>query len=55
VDPVFTPFDGDVIFCLAAGTEPVAPAGPDATWLLTVLGTAAATVTAAAIRDAIRN
>lgn len=53
VDPAFTPFDGDVIFCVAAGTEPPLQAGPDATWLFTVVGTAAATVTAAAIRDAV--
>lgn len=54
VDPAFTPFDGDVAFCLASGAAlPPAP-GPAASWWLTVLGTAAATVTAAAIRDAVR-
>jgi L-aminopeptidase/D-esterase-like protein len=53
VDPVFTPVDGDVIFCLASGLEPPAPPGPNASWSLTVLGTVAATVTAAAIRDAV--
>ncbi|HEY3189785.1 MAG TPA: P1 family peptidase [Solirubrobacteraceae bacterium] len=54
VDPVFTPFDGDVTFCLASGAAPPAPPGPAASWSLTVLGTAAATLTAAAIRDAVR-
>ncbi len=54
VDPAFTPVDGDVVFCLASGSEP--PASPDlaATWALTLLGTVAATVTAEAIRDAVR-
>jgi L-aminopeptidase/D-esterase-like protein len=54
VDPAFTPVDGDVVFCLASGSEPPAPPGLAATWSLTVLGTAAATVTARAIRDAVR-
>jgi L-aminopeptidase/D-esterase-like protein len=54
VDPVFTPLDGDVVFCLASGGSPPASPGPAASWSLTVLGTAAATVTAAAIRDAVR-
>ena len=27
VDPVFTPVDGDVVFCLASGSEPPRPAG----------------------------
>ena len=53
VDPVFTPVDGDVLFCVASG--PAAPApGPAASWELLRIGTAAATVTAAAIRDAVR-
>lgn len=53
VDPAFTPFDGDVAFCLASGAAaPTAP-GPAASWSLTALGTAAATLTAAAIRDAV--
>lgn len=48
VDPVFTPFDGDVTFCLASGqTEPT-------TLEILTIGTAAATVTAAAIRDGVR-
>ena len=54
VDPAFTPNDGDVAFCLASGTGPPPDPGPANSWTLTVLGTAAATVTAAAIRDAIR-
>jgi L-aminopeptidase/D-esterase-like protein len=54
VDPVFTPLDGDVLFCLASGGWPPRAPGPAATWSLTVLGTAAATLTAAAIRDAVR-
>ena len=52
VDPVFTPVDGDVVFCLASGPDPRPPAGLEATWTLTALGAAAATVTAEAIRDA---
>jgi L-aminopeptidase/D-esterase-like protein len=54
VDPAFTPLDGDVVFCLASGTEPPTPPGLAASWTITVLGTVAATVTAAAIRDAVR-
>jgi L-aminopeptidase/D-esterase-like protein len=53
VDPVFTPVDGDVVFCLASGPA-APPPGPAASWALLRLGTAAATVTAAAIRDAVR-
>ena len=53
VDPAFTPVDGDVTFCLASGSLPPAPPGLAATWGLTVLGGLAATVTAAAIRDAV--
>jgi L-aminopeptidase/D-esterase-like protein len=49
VDPTFTPVDGDVVFCLASGGEPLA--GP---WPAMVVGTVAATVTAEAIRDALR-
>jgi L-aminopeptidase/D-esterase-like protein len=57
VDPVFTPVDGDVVFCLSgppARAEPPVSSGPQATWSLTVLGTLAATVTAAAVRDAVQ-
>jgi L-aminopeptidase/D-esterase-like protein len=48
VDPVFTPVDGDVVFCLASG-----PGEPDQ-FAPFQIGAAAATVTAAAIRDAVR-
>jgi L-aminopeptidase/D-esterase-like protein len=54
VDPAFTPLDGDLVFCLASGPWSPAAPGPDASWSLTALGTAAATITAAAIRDAVR-
>jgi len=53
VEPVFTPVDGDVVFCLASGSEPVQTPGLAATWSLTVLGAVAAGVTAAAVRDAV--
>ena len=54
VNPAFTPVDGDVVFFLASGSEsPPAPALA-ASWALTVIGTVAAIVTAAAIRDAVR-
>lgn len=53
VDPAFTPLDGDIVFCLASGPwGPITP-GPDLSWSLTILGAAAANVTAAAIRDAV--
>ena len=54
VNPAFTPVDGDVVFCLASGSEPPPAPGLAASWSLTLLGTVAATVTAAAIRDAVR-
>jgi L-aminopeptidase/D-esterase-like protein len=54
VDPAFTPVDGDVVFCLASGSGAVPAPGLAATWALTVLGSVAATVTAEAIRDAVR-
>jgi L-aminopeptidase/D-esterase-like protein len=54
VNPAFTPVDGDVVFCLASGSEPPSAAGLAASWGLAVLGSVAATVTAAAIRDALR-
>jgi L-aminopeptidase/D-esterase-like protein len=54
VDPAFTPLDGDIVFCLASGPGPPPAPGPAASWTLTVVGTVAATVTAAAIRDAVR-
>ncbi len=48
VDPVFTPVDGDVVFCLASGR------GEHDQFAPFQIGAAAATVTAAAIRDAVR-
>ncbi|TMM04393.1 MAG: peptidase S58 family protein [Actinobacteria bacterium] len=53
VDPVFSPMDGDVIFCIASGREQPRPPGPEKSLLLSALGTVAATATAAAIRDAV--
>jgi L-aminopeptidase/D-esterase-like protein len=53
VRPAFTPLDGDVLFCLASGPQPAPPPGLAASWALTALGTAAAVVTAGAIRDAV--
>lgn len=49
VDPTFTPVDGDVVFCLASGT-----AGESRPYISLQIGAAAATATAAAIRDAVR-
>ena len=49
VDPVFSDFDGDVVFCLASGE----PREDRFDCALVVVGTIAATVTAAAIRDAV--
>jgi L-aminopeptidase/D-esterase-like protein len=49
VDPTFTPVDGDVAFCLASGT-----ASESRPYISLQIGAAAATVTAAAIRDAVR-
>jgi L-aminopeptidase/D-esterase-like protein len=54
VDPVFSPVDGDVVFCLSSGEKPPAPPSPELSWTLMTLGTVAATVTADAIRDAVR-
>lgn len=48
VDPVFTPFDGDIVFCLASGQR------ANESWGVLTAGAAAATVTAEAIRDAVR-
>jgi L-aminopeptidase/D-esterase-like protein len=48
VDPVFTPVDGDIVFCLASGR------GEPEQFAPFQIGAAAATVTAAAIRDAVR-
>jgi L-aminopeptidase/D-esterase-like protein len=49
VDPTFTPVDGDIVFCLASGT-----AGESRPYISLQIGAAAATATAAAIRDAVR-
>jgi L-aminopeptidase/D-esterase-like protein len=54
VDPAFTPLDGDIVFCLASGPGPPAAPGPATSWALTIVGTVAASLTAAAIRDAVR-
>ena len=54
VDPAFTQGDGDVLFCLASGAPPLKEPGPESTWALIAIGTVAATVTAEAIRDAVR-
>lgn len=48
VDPTFTPVDGDIAFCLASGT------GESRPFATMQVGAAAATVAAAAIRDAVR-
>jgi L-aminopeptidase/D-esterase-like protein len=48
VDPTFTPVDGDVAFCLASGE------GESSTLAPIQIGAVAATLTAAAIRDAVR-
>jgi L-aminopeptidase/D-esterase-like protein len=53
VDPVFSPMDGDVVFCVASGGEQPRPPGLEKSLLLSALGTVAATVTAEAIRDAV--
>lgn len=47
VDPVFSDVDGDVVFCLSSGSGPMDRFTPIS------IGTIAATVTAAAIRDAV--
>ncbi|MGZ5307683.1 MAG: P1 family peptidase [Solirubrobacterales bacterium] len=55
VDPVFTPFDGDVAFCLASGPlEPGSRPSEPRGFPVAQVGVAAATATAAAIRDAVR-
>jgi L-aminopeptidase/D-esterase-like protein len=47
IDPVFTPFDGDVVFCLSDG-EP-----RDDPWQLIRIGSVAASLVADAIRDGV--
>ena len=49
VNPTFSDVDGDVVFCMASGRG-----APDRFTSIAV-GTIAATVTAAAIRDAVRS
>ena len=49
VDPAFSDVDGDVAFCLASGR------GRGDRFTAISIGTIAATVTAAAIRDAVRH
>ncbi len=49
VNPTFSDVDGDVVFCLASGS------GESDRFTATAVGTIAATVTAAAIRDAVRS
>jgi L-aminopeptidase/D-esterase-like protein len=49
VDPTFSDFDGDVAFCLSSGEA------REDRFTSLVVGTIAATVTAAAIRDAVRS
>ncbi|MCD6016609.1 MAG: peptidase DmpA [Solirubrobacterales bacterium] len=49
VDPVFSGVDGDVAFCLASGVQTGSPDG----FAPLAIGTLAATVTAAAIRDSV--
>lgn len=48
VDPVFSDVDGDVVFCLSSG------AGSPDRFATIAIGTLAATLSAAAIRDAVR-
>jgi L-aminopeptidase/D-esterase-like protein len=48
VDPVFSDVDGDVAFCIASGAPPAADR-----FISLSVGTLAATLTAAAIRDAV--
>jgi L-aminopeptidase/D-esterase-like protein len=49
IDPVYTPFDGDVVFCLASGEVE----GAVEPFTVLSVGTLAATLTAEAIRDAV--
>jgi len=48
IDPVFTPFDGDVVFCLASGEPDPSP------WQTMQIGSLAASAVAEAIRDGVR-
>lgn len=49
IDPVFTPFDGDVVFCLSSGEPRSDP------WQGLRVGAVAAAMVAEAIRDAVRS
>jgi L-aminopeptidase/D-esterase-like protein len=48
IDPVFTPFDGDVVFCVSSGEPAPTP------WQVMRIGSLAASIVATAIRDGIR-
>lgn len=48
IDPVFTPYDGDLVFCLASGQAEAAP------WTVMRVGSVAAKLVAEAIRDGVR-
>ncbi len=47
IDPVFTPFDGDIVFCLSGGAVRADP------WQLIRVGSVAASLVTAAIRDGV--
>jgi L-aminopeptidase/D-esterase-like protein len=53
VDPVFSPMDGDVIFCLAAGPGAMPEPGFERSIQLSGIGAVAASSVADAIRDAV--
>ena len=55
VDPVFSPMDGDVLFCLAAGSGQMPDRGIERSILLSGIGAVAASSVAEAIRDAVRH
>jgi L-aminopeptidase/D-esterase-like protein len=54
VDPVFSPMDGDVVFALASGSGVLPEHGTERSLVLSGIGTAVATATSEAIRDAVR-
>ncbi len=54
IDPVFTPFDGDVAFCLASGAVQTGGHSDPRGFEIAQIGVAAASATAAAIREAVR-
>ena len=55
VDPVFSPMDGDMLFCLAAGSGQMPDRGIERSILLSGIGAVAASSVAEAIRDAVRH